>query len=140
MAVTVLASRSAVTSADSVAAGLSRLIGGARSVPLATVKAISVSPAAKVPSPAICGAKPAVLAASMSRPIASALAMMAAKASGLMPAMVSPFSAAVPDPDRAAIMASTDLPLVDSAAEISPLPLMPASGSTAERSLAASFN
>ncbi len=120
--------RLAETSAETVAAGFSSLICGTRSVPPATVKARSVSPAAKLPAPARRGAKAATAAASMSRPILSASVTKAGNAPGSRWSRTSPFSAAVPEPDSAAIIASTDLPLADSAAESSPVPLTPASG------------
>ena len=111
------------------AAGFCKVSGGARTTPLATVKAISASAAAKAPAVAREGAKAAVLAASISRPILSAWPMMAGSASGFRPAMVSPFVAAVPEPESDAIMESTDLPLLDRAADAVTEPVRPASGS-----------
>ena len=79
-------------------------------------------------------------AASMSRPTRSAPASNAGNASGLTPGMLASLIAAVPDPDSEATSASTDLPLADSDAVKSPLPVSPLPCRNWRRSAPASLN
>ncbi len=117
----------------------SRLSGGARSTPPATVKAASAGPAQNLPDEAPPGAKLAVFAASISLPNRSALAMNCGNASGFTPSMTSDRNAAVPEPESVATRPPTDFPLAVSTVETSPIPLRPVAPSAVARSALLSF-